>query len=82
MQGWAPSWEFEFGTRVWYSSGKFRGHIGSGPPIFGNSEAVSRLTYNGLNAFAGEYFQPMDSPYNIFLKGNISLWEHVPRPPE
>ena len=62
----------QFGTRAWYSSGKFQWNIGSGPPIFGNSD-ISRLTYNGLNAFAGEYFQRIDSPYNIFLKGNIGL---------
>ena len=72
VQGWAPGWEFEFGTRAWYSSGKFQWNIGSGPPIFGNSD-ISRLTYNGLNAIAGEYFQRIDSPYNIFLKGNIGL---------
>ena len=34
---------------------------------------ISRLTYNGLNAFAGEYFQRIDSPYKIFIKGNIGL---------
>jgi opacity protein-like surface antigen len=70
-QAWAPGWQFEGGTRYWYSSGKFQWDNAqqlSTPQIL-----ESRLTYNGLTGSTGEYFQRIDSPFNVFVKGNIGL---------
>jgi opacity protein-like surface antigen/outer membrane protease len=73
MQTWAPGWEFEFGSRVWYSSGKFQWNIGAGPAGTPGNSDISRLTYNGLTGYTGEYFQRIDSPYKVFVKGNLGL---------
>jgi opacity protein-like surface antigen len=64
--GWAPGWEFEGGTRVWYSTGKFAWSIIQPSPI-------SRLSYDNLQGPAGELFQRLDSPWNWFVKSNIGI---------
>jgi opacity protein-like surface antigen len=71
LQAWAPGWEFEFGTRFWFSSGKFQWNIDSRDG--GANSDISRLTYDGLIGYTGEYFQRIDSPYKIFVKGNLGL---------
>lgn len=58
-------WSLESGTRFWLSRGKFQWGAGS--------ELVSRLTYHKLDGISGELFQRVDSPWGIFLKGNIGL---------
>ena len=58
----------EFGTRYWYSSGDFQ---------WDNKDSVgtiqSRLTYSGLTAHSGEVFGRVDTPMNVFLKGQAGL---------
>ena len=64
-------WEFEGGLRYWYSSGRFQKDLPAGP---GSDVAlVSRLTYDGLTAHSGEVFARVDTPINVFLKGNAGL---------
>lgn len=58
-------WSLESGTRFWLSRGRFQWDVGS--------ELVSRLTYHELDGISGELFERVDSPWGIFLKGNIGL---------
>lgn len=58
-------WSLESGTRLWLSRGMFQWGAGS--------ELVSRLTYHKLDGISGELFERVDSPWGIFLKGNIGL---------
>lgn len=58
-------WSLESGTRLWLSRGTFQWGAGS--------ELVSRLTYHKLDGISGELFERVDSPWGIFLKGNIGL---------
>ncbi|MFK4619969.1 hypothetical protein ABIF50_003246 [Bradyrhizobium diazoefficiens] len=37
------------------------------------SMLISRLTYHGLDGLSGELFGRLDSPWGVFLKGNIGL---------
>ena len=70
-QAWLPGWDFEFGSRVWFSSGKFQWDNAlqlSTPQIL-----ELRLTYNGLTGYTGEYFQRIDTPWGLFAKGNLGL---------
>lgn len=60
---WVPAWEFDLGTRYWYSSGTFRNSNGSPTSL------VSRLAYTEMVAHSGEVFARLDSPYNVFVKG-------------
>lgn len=60
-------WSLESGTRLWLSRGKFQWE--NGPP----DRLVSRLTYHKLDGISGELFERLDSPWGIFLKGNIGL---------
>ncbi|WP_439375480.1 outer membrane beta-barrel protein [Bradyrhizobium sp. DASA03120] len=60
-------WSLESGTRLWLSRGRFQWDSGS--PDF----LVSRLTYHKLDGISGELFERLDSPWGIFLKGNIGL---------
>ncbi|MGY3611092.1 MULTISPECIES: outer membrane protein [unclassified Bradyrhizobium] len=62
----ADRWSLESGTRLWLSRGRFQWDHGS-------SDLVSRLTYHGLDGISGELFQRVDSPWGIFLKGNIGF---------
>jgi opacity protein-like surface antigen/outer membrane protease len=71
--GWAPGWEFDFGSRFWYSSGKFQWNISAGQAGTGGNSDISRLTYDALTGYTGEYFQRIDSPWGVFTKGNLGL---------
>jgi hypothetical protein len=59
---WTPGWEFDLGTRYWYSFGTFRNANG------GRATLISRLTYDGMQAHSGELFARLDSPFNVFVK--------------
>ena len=61
----ASGWELEAGARDWYSSGKFQKDLI--PPSL-----VSRLTYD-TTANSGELFGRIESPQNIFVKGNMGV---------
>ncbi|MFB6463951.1 outer membrane beta-barrel protein [Bradyrhizobium tunisiense] len=58
-------WSLESGTRFWLSRGRFQWDHGS--------DLVSRLTYHKLDGISGELFERVDSPWGIFLKGNIGI---------
>ncbi|WP_245329176.1 outer membrane beta-barrel protein [Bradyrhizobium centrolobii] len=62
----AAGWSLESGTRLWLSRGRFQWE--NGPPYL-----VSRLTYHKLDGISGELFERVDSPWGIFLKGNIGF---------
>ena len=66
----APAAQFEFGGRVWYSSGRFQKDLGTWADQSMSNLLVSRLTYNSTAA-TGELFGRMDTPINVFLKGFI-----------
>jgi opacity protein-like surface antigen/outer membrane protease len=58
-------WELDAGARYWYSSGTFQKDLT--PPAL-----VSRLTYN-TTANSGELFGRIESPQNVFVKGNLGV---------
>lgn len=66
-----PDWQFDAGTRVWFSSGK----IGAPQPLLffapEPSKLISRLTYTDLNAYSGETFLRADHASGIFIKGFV-----------
>ncbi|MDX8494209.1 outer membrane beta-barrel protein [Mesorhizobium sp. VK22B] len=65
-------WSFEGGSRAWLSRGIFQWDYILAPPTLGDeSIPSSRLTYRGLDGISGEFFGRLDSPWGIFLKGNI-----------
>ncbi|AMA59921.1 hypothetical protein BCCGELA001_29180 [Bradyrhizobium sp. CCGE-LA001] len=64
--GLAGGWSLEGGTRLWLSRGRFQWDVGS-------TDLISRLTYHGLDGISGELFERLDSPWGIFLKGNIGF---------
>jgi outer membrane protease len=69
-----PGWEFEGGGRYWYSWGRFQKDLPQAPPQAGagNDHSLnSRLTYDNLTANTGEFFGRIDTPFNVFLKGNV-----------
>ncbi|QOZ23770.1 outer membrane protein [Bradyrhizobium sp. CCBAU 51753] len=67
-------WSFEGGSRVWLSRGTFQWDYTNPPPISGDSGIPnSRLTYHGLDGISGELFARLDSPWGIFLKGNVGV---------
>ena len=61
----ASGWELEAGARDWYSGGTFQ--KGLTPPAL-----VSRLTYD-TTANSGELFARIESPQNVFVKGNLGV---------
>jgi opacity protein-like surface antigen len=65
---WAGGWEFEGGTRYWYSFGKFQKDLGSTASSATANVLNSRLTYNST-ANSGELFARVESPERIFVKG-------------
>jgi outer membrane protease len=66
----ASGWDVEVGARYWYSSGRFQKDLGSTTdPALANI-LNSRLTYNST-ANSGEFFGRVDTPLNVFVKGNI-----------
>lgn len=67
-------WSLEGGSRVWLSRGAFQWDYTLAPRFPGDdSVPSSRLTYQGLDGVSGELFGRLDSPWGIFLKGNIGL---------
>lgn len=64
--GFADGWSLESGTRLWLSRGSFQWDHGS-------TDLVSKLTYHGQDGISGELFERLDSPWGIFLKGNIGF---------
>ncbi|WGD50864.1 outer membrane beta-barrel protein [Bradyrhizobium sp. CB1650] len=62
----ADGWSLESGTRLWLSRGRYQWDSGG-------SDLVSRLSYHGLDGISGELFERVDSPWGIFLKGNIGV---------
>jgi opacity protein-like surface antigen len=65
------NWEFDAGSRFWFSSGK----IGAPQPLLGfgpaPSQLISRLTYTDLNAYSGETFARADHASGFFIKGFV-----------
>ncbi len=68
----ASGWEFEGGARDWYSSGKFQKDLGSTTNPAMANVLNSRLTYD-TTANSGELFGRIESPQNVFVKGNIGV---------
>ncbi|WP_284274758.1 outer membrane beta-barrel protein [Bradyrhizobium iriomotense] len=67
-------WSVESGSRVWLSRGTFQWDFILPPPMPGDGGIPSsRLTYHGLDGISGELFGRLDSPWGIFLKGNIGV---------
>ena len=62
-----PGLEFEYGARYWYSLGRFQWDNDRGDGVI-----ESRLTYN-TTGHAGELFGRVDTPMNIFVKGNLGI---------
>ena len=68
----AFGWELEAGARFWGSSGKFQKDVGATTnPALANI-LISRLTYD-TTAGSGELFGRIETPQNVFLKGNIGV---------
>jgi opacity protein-like surface antigen len=65
----STTWEFEAGTRLWFSTGS----VGAPQPFLGfpplPSDLHSRLTYTGLDAISGETFARADHASGFFIKG-------------
>ncbi|MCP3460404.1 outer membrane beta-barrel protein [Bradyrhizobium sp. CCGUVB23] len=68
---YAAGWSFEGGSRLWLSRGRFQWDVGAVPTD--PNILISRLTYHGLDGLSGEAFGRVDSPWGVFLKGNIGL---------
>lgn len=64
----AAGLEVDFGTRYWYSSGKFQWDN-----FARNNILQSRLTYDSLTGHSGELFGRVDTPLNLFVKGNVGV---------
>ncbi|WP_082905419.1 outer membrane protein [Bradyrhizobium centrolobii] len=64
-------WSLESGTRLWLSRGRFQWD--HSPNVQDPTELVSRLIYHKLDGISGELFERVDSPWGIFLKGNIGF---------
>ena len=67
-----PGWEFEAGVRDWYSSGRFQKDLGDSSGSASANILISRLTYN-TTADSGELFGRIETPQNVFVKGNIGV---------
>jgi len=72
LASWPPvasAWEFEVGTRAWFSSGS----VGAPQPLLGKppppADLDSRLVYSGLGAITGEVFGRVEHTSGIFVKG-------------
>ncbi|MCP3463088.1 outer membrane beta-barrel protein [Bradyrhizobium sp. CCGUVB23] len=73
---YAAGWSFEGGSRLWLSRGRFQWNFGAVPVEIATVDPnilVSRLTYHRLDGLSGEAFGRVDSPWGVFLKGNIGL---------
>ena len=62
---------FEFGSRIWYSTGKLAKDLFDDTRSSGSLN--SRLTYGNLTATSLEAFGRADSPAGVFLKGFLGL---------
>jgi len=70
----AGGWEGDGGARVWFSSGKFQWDNSAVPSIPADPRVLeSRLTYDGLSGVSEELFGRLDSPWNVFVKGNVGI---------
>src|SRR6185436_18648296 len=63
-------WSFEFGTRSWASLGKFQWDHAVPPP---SGSLISRLTYEEMVGYSVELFERFDTPWHMFLKGNVGI---------
>jgi opacity protein-like surface antigen len=61
-------WEFEFGARYFYSSGRSRYTLGD---PFVPGQINSQLTYKNLDSHAGEGFARVDHTSGFFAKGFV-----------
>jgi hypothetical protein len=68
----ASGWEVETGARYWYSSGQFQKDLGTTTNPALASILNSRLTYKS-EGNSGEFFGKVETPWNIFVKGNIGI---------
>ncbi len=68
----ASGWELQAGARYWYSSGTFQKDSGSTTNAALANILNSRLTYD-TTANSGELFGRIETPQNIFVKGNIGI---------
>jgi opacity protein-like surface antigen len=68
----APGWELEVGARSWFSNGKFQKDLGTTTDPALANVLNSRLTYDAT-ANSYELFSRIETPRNIFVKGNIGL---------
>lgn len=64
------AWSLESGTRFWLSRGRFQWNHGG--EVTG-SDLDSRITYHRLDGISAELFERVDSPWGLFLKGNLGL---------
>ena len=62
---------FEFGSRIWYSTGKLAKDLFDDTRSSGSLN--SRLTYGNLTATSFEAFGRADSPAGVFVKGFLGL---------
>jgi opacity protein-like surface antigen len=60
-------WSFEFGSRYWFSSGKYKKDLFAP----GGSPQLSRLTYDDLTGHSAEAFWRVDHASGLFLKGYV-----------
>ncbi|MCP3397094.1 outer membrane beta-barrel protein [Bradyrhizobium sp. CCGB20] len=73
---YAAGWLFEGGSRLWLSRGRFQWNASAVPLEIAAGDPnilISRLTYHGLDGLSGDAFGRVDSPWGVFLKGNIGL---------
>jgi opacity protein-like surface antigen len=72
---YGSGWQLQAGTRVWPSSGKLQWDNSAAPrPVPVNPAVLeSRLTYDQLSGASGELYSRVDSPWNIFVKGNVGV---------
>jgi opacity protein-like surface antigen/outer membrane protease len=67
-----PGWELDVGARNWYSSGRFQKDVGDTANPSRANILISRLTYD-TTANSGELFGRLETPQNIFVKGNVGV---------
>ncbi len=73
---YTAGWSFEGGSRLWLSRGRFQWNASAVPDEIATGDRnilVSRLTYHGLDGLSGELFGRVDSPWRVFLKGNVGI---------
>ena len=60
-------WEFTFGSRVWFSTGKIQQDLFDAS----STDLLSRLTYPGLNGVSGELFGRVENANGLFTKAFV-----------